>query len=148
MRTLGIVPARGGSKRIPHKNLEQVGGETLVSSTMMEAVWCRRLDALILSTDSPAIAWQGAMATYWSFNNINVGLHCRPEGTDGPMVDVLLGALAYGEEVFGQFDAVACVQPTSPFRIYQDIDAAINLLEFGRSKDERPVASVVSVNRD
>ena len=55
-RYLAIVPARGGSKRLPGKNLLPVGGKPLLGYTLEAARATRRLDAVVVSTDSEQIA--------------------------------------------------------------------------------------------
>src|ERR1043165_9838516 len=55
-RVLGIIPARGGSKGLPDKNIKPLGGIPLISRTIRTAVASGVLDALVVSTDSPEIA--------------------------------------------------------------------------------------------
>src|SRR5436305_2088204 len=55
-RYLGIVPARGGSKRLPGKNLLPLGGKPLLGHTLEAARAARRLSAVVVSTDSQQIA--------------------------------------------------------------------------------------------
>ena len=53
---LGVVPARGGSKRIPGKNLVALGGVPLIDYTLRAAAGAQRLGATVVSTDSEEIA--------------------------------------------------------------------------------------------
>ena len=121
MRVLGIIPARGGSKAIPRKNLVDLGGIPLLAWTAA-ASRASRLTHVVLSTDDDRIAEQG----------MTVGLDVpfrRPEAlaTDSASsIDVALHAL---DAVGGDFDAVMLLQPTTPFRTSGDIDDALDLLE-------------------
>ncbi len=121
MRTLGVIPARGGSTRIPRKNLELLGGIPLVYHALMH---CWHSEILrpycAVSTDSVDIA----MACAHEYRSPMVIE--RTCGSDGPMVDVLIEVLS---KVYGEYEAVCCVQPTSPFRDGRDIDACIEILE-------------------
>src|SRR3989344_7391879 len=56
IKILGIIPARGGSKSIPHKNIALLAGKPLIYYTIREAKKSRLLDAVIVSTDDPKIA--------------------------------------------------------------------------------------------
>ncbi len=125
MRTLGIVPARSGSKRIPRKNVRLLCGRPLLAYTAEAALRANWLTTVILSTDDDAIA--------------NIGRACglrvpfpRPAelATDGtPMLSVVQHALRAMEDLGEIFDAVCLLQPTNPLRRPQDIDACIELLE-------------------
>jgi len=56
MRNLAIIPARGGSKGIPNKNIAFVGGQPLIAWTIQAARSVSEIERVIVSTDSPAIA--------------------------------------------------------------------------------------------
>lgn len=135
MRVLGVIPARGGSKGIPGKNLVDLGGLPLLHWTTHAAL-ASGLSATVLSTDDEDIAEAGraagvdvpflrpdALATD-AASSIDVALHAldhvRGDAAPGHAVDGADGAT---------FDAVMLLQPTSPFRTAADIDAAIALLE-------------------
>jgi len=62
LEILGLVPARGGSKGIPGKNLAVLGGKTLVARAVESGLESRFVNRVILSTDSPAIAEEGHRA--------------------------------------------------------------------------------------
>ena len=126
---LGLIPARGGSKSIPGKNLVDLGGRPLIAWTI-EAALNSSLSKVIVSTDSIEIATVceslGAQVPFM-----------RPEkfSTDSSLsIDVVIHALDTLEE---NFDSVMLLQPTSPFRSVSDIDDAIKLLS--------EVDSVISV---
>lgn len=122
---LGVIPARGGSVGIPGKNLRELRGKPLMAYTIEAALGARRLGRVVVSTDDPRIAKvareHGAEAPF-----------LRPPGLaadDTPMIPVLAHALGAIDEAGTLFDAVACLQPTSPFRGARHIDEAIELFE-------------------
>lgn len=116
-RTVAIVPARGGSKGIPRKNLAPVAGKPLIAWTIDAARAARGLDRLAVSTDDPEIA---AVA-----RALGAEIVMRPAelaADDAPTLPVLRHALAaLGESP----DAVLTLQPTSPLRRAAHIEAAL-----------------------
>lgn len=135
---VGVIPARGGSKSIPRKNLAPLGGRPLLAWTADAALQSRRLARTILSTDSPEIAAAGrAMGIEAPF--------LRPHALaadDTPMLPVLLHALDHLEGQGIAPTALVLLQPTSPLRAARHIDEAIELFE--REHGE-VVVSVVEV---
>ena len=122
---LGVVPARAGSKRIPGKNLVALGGIPLIDYTLKAAAAARRLGAVVVSTDSEAIAARARSLSA-------VVPELRPAEIAGdlsPVVAALQHALAAFERTGSRVDAVVLLQPTSPFRTPEDIDRAIELFE-------------------
>lgn len=125
MRVLGIIPARGGSKGIPKKNITPLLGRPLIAYTARAAAKSERLDRVILSTDDDEIAKVAESL------GIEVPFRRPPELAldDTPMIDVLLDALERVETRGDRYDAIFCLQPTNPLRRSSDIDGAIELLE-------------------
>lgn len=127
MKVLGIIPARGGSKGIPGKNIRPLGGRPLLAWTAEAALAARRLSRVVLTTDDERIAEIGR----------GCGLEVpflRPAELamdDTPTLPVLQHAVAELEKAGDWFDAVCLLQPTSPFRRAGDIDGCIELLETG-----------------
>lgn len=138
MRTLGIVPARGGSRGIPRKNIRDLGGRPLIAYTAEAARAAKGLDRVVVSTEDAEIAEVAR----------GCGLEVpflRPEELardDTPMLPVVRHALDAMESGDGRFDAVCLLQPTSPFRRAEDIDACIVLLQ---DRDADAVVTVRSV---
>src|SRR6266550_5125500 len=137
---LGIVPARGGSKGVPGKNVRPLAGHTLLEYTARAARESGVLDRVILSTDAPAIADAGRLA----------GLEVpfmRPAALaadDTPMLPVVqhaLDALARGG---WSPDIVVLLQPTSPLRQAAHIRDAVTTLRETKSDS---VVTVVEVPR-
>jgi CMP-N,N'-diacetyllegionaminic acid synthase len=129
MDVLGLIPARGGSKGIPRKNLAPVGGRPLLAWTVDAARAASELTRVVVSTDDEEIA---AAA--------DVEVLRRPSGLaadDTPMLDVVRHALTELTP-----DVLVLLQPTSPLRRAEHVDGAVRLLlESGADS----VVSVVAV---
>lgn len=138
MNVLGIVPARGGSKGIPRKNLAAVGGRPLLAYTAAAALASRRLTRVVVSTDDREIA-EAARSL-----GLEVPFLRPPElaADETPMLAVLQHALRELKQGGFSADAVVLLQPTSPLRRAEHIDRALDLLE---STGADSVVSVVEV---
>jgi CMP-N,N'-diacetyllegionaminic acid synthase len=134
VRVAGVIPARGGSRRLPGKNLAVVGGRTLVRRALDTALASRVLHPVVLSSDDPAI-----LAEADGLDGVLALERPAALATDtARSLDVVLHALgALAEPV----DAVAIVQCTSPFTAPEDIAGAVGLLEASGA------GSVVTVSR-
>lgn len=137
MRTLGLIPARGGSRRIPRKNLAELGGTTLVRRALQTAVDSGVLDLVVLSSEDEEILAQA--------EGLDVVALRRPDelATDrASSYDVALHALRAVEAAGdGPFDALALMQCTTPFTAPEDVAGAVELLRAGGT------GSVVTVAR-
>jgi CMP-N-acetylneuraminic acid synthetase len=125
VNALGVIPARSGSKQIPHKNVFPLLGKPLLAYTCAAALQSRNLSRTILSTDSDAIADVGRAC------GIEVPF-LRPSEIardDTPMVDVLMHALSWLTREQGYTpEIIVLLQPTSPLRRASHIDEAVDLL--------------------
>lgn len=125
MTVLGIIPARGGSKGIPRKNIAPILGKPLLYYTAKAALSARKLDRVVLSTEDQEIAAIGR----------SLGLEVpflRPPDLakdDTPTLAVLQHIVKRLEADGASYDAVMILQPTSPLRRAVDIDGAIDFLE-------------------
>ena len=120
-----MIPARGGSKGIPRKNLAPLAGRPLIAYTIEAARLSRSLSRVIVSTDDEEIA---AIARW---NGADVPFLRPPELAldHTPMIDVLVDALGMlDQREQYRADVVVLLQPTSPFRRENHIDAAVDLL--------------------
>lgn len=120
----GIVTARGGSKGVPGKNVRPFLGRPLISRTIDEALASTELDRLIVSTDDDEIAAVSREA------GADVPFRRPAEFArdDSTTFDVLKHAATWLETESGvRLDAVVTLQPTSPFRRAEHIDAAVRL---------------------
>lgn len=119
---LGIITARGGSKGIPDKNIKICGGQPMIAWTIQAALQSKYLNDTILSTDSQKIA--DIAEDY----KLQVG-QLRPASlaTDtATSLDVIRHEIEqYEAATKQQVDIVVILQPTSPLRLSEDIDLAI-----------------------
>ena len=124
MRVLGVVPARGGSKGVPRKNLKLLGGVPLLQYTAEAALRAKTLDRVVLTTDDPEIANVGREL------GLDVPFMRPPElaGDDTPMLEVIRHVVTSIESATEPFDAICLLQPTTPFRSVATIDDCVSLL--------------------
>lgn len=125
MTVVGIIPARGSSKRLPAKNLRQFAGSPLIAQTCEAARNAGVLTACYVSTDSPEIA---SVARFYGVPTpvLRPAQLARDESPTFDAVRHLLEHLAQRGE---RYDAVMILQPTSPLRTAADIQAAWNVFE-------------------
>ena len=125
MRILAVIPARGGSKRVPGKNVRKLGNKPLINWTIESALNTPELSAIMVSTDDPQIAEiaQSAGATVPWLRPIKLATD------ESKSVDVAIHALDWYEKENGTVDGILLLQPTSPFRTYETIQKAIRLFE-------------------
>ncbi len=123
-RVLAVVPARGGSKGIPGKNLREVGGRSLVARCGDLCLALPWLDRAVLSTDDDAIAAAGIAA------GLDVPFRRPPElAGDGALsVDMWRHAWLQCERIDGRYDLSILLEPTSPLRQPADIEATVSAL--------------------
>lgn len=136
LRVLGVIPARGGSKSIPNKNVADLNGKPLIAYAIDGAKNSHFLDDFIVSTDSEEIA---SIARAYGANVPFI----RPANLstdDADSLGVMLHALQFMEDQRGEpYDAVVMLQPTTPFRKASWIDEALRRL------NESNLDSIVSV---
>ncbi len=134
MNILAIVAARGGSKRLPGKNIKLLGGRPLIAWTLEAAKLSGAFHAIVVTTDDLDIANAAQQCG-------GVMLHRRSAelSTDtATSYDVVMDVLNQYEAANGEVQGVMLLQPTSPFRTTESISRAVHL--FGTSK--APVVSV------
>lgn len=124
-RYLAIIPARGGSKRIPRKNIAFLAGKPLIAHTIEAALASVKLSEVVVSTDDEEIA---KTAVEWGAKVPVLRPKNLAEDTSAP-VDALLHMVRHVEQRGENVDAVVLLQPTSPFRTGTHIDEAVNLFE-------------------
>lgn len=117
--TLAIIPARGGSKGVPGKNIRVVGGKPLIAWTIAAAKQSEYIDRVILSSDDEAIIEQARLYEC-EIPFVREARLARDESTS---MDVILDAL----DRCPGYEWVVLLQPTSPLRSAHDIDQAIEL---------------------
>lgn len=129
MFSLGVIPARGGSKRLPGKNIRHLCGKPLIAWSILEANRSK-LDHIIVSTDDQRIA---NVATDWGADVPFI----RPAelATDeAKSVDVMVHAAKWCEDAMQRPDYIFLLQPTSPTRTSADINIALEVLDRNRSQ--------------
>jgi CMP-N-acetylneuraminic acid synthetase len=117
---LAVIPARGGSKRLPRKNLLDLAGKPLIAWTIEAAKQSKYIDHFLVSTDDEEIKIVSEQC--------GAEVLTRPAelATDNASsVEVVLHAI---NAQLKQYDYVILLQPTSPLRTAQHIDEAIELL--------------------
>ena len=118
-KVLGVIPARGGSKRVPRKNIVEVSGRPLLAWTIEQARASKYLDRIVLSTEDEEVA---RVAREWGCE-IPFLRPASLASDDAPGAAPAIHAL---EQLPG-YTYVVLLQPTSPLRQPRDIDAALEL---------------------
>ena len=122
-KIIAIIPARGGSKGLPKKNVKEIMGKPLIAWTIEQALASKYLDKIYVSTDNEEIKLisekYGAEVPF-----------LRPKvlaRDDSPTIDVIMHAINWFEKREEYFDIIVLLEPTSPLRKEDDIDNAIEL---------------------
>jgi CMP-N,N'-diacetyllegionaminic acid synthase len=123
MKVLAVIPARGGSKRVPGKNIRDLGGKPLVAWTIETARTVRGICDCIVSTDDAAIANAARMA-----DALVPWLRPAELATDvATSAEVCIHALDWYEGVNGSVDGVLLLSPTTPFRKVETVQTGIEM---------------------
>ncbi|KPK27758.1 MAG: CMP-N-acetlyneuraminic acid synthetase [Desulfobacterales bacterium SG8_35_2] len=132
---LTIIPARGGSKGVLRKNIRLLAGKPLIAWTIETAKACAFLHRIVVTTDDEETAdiavQYGAEVPF-----------LRPEslsGDDAKIVDVVSHTIEWYRAKGENFDLILLLQPTSPLRTKDDIEASFKLLA------EKNAKSIISV---
>lgn len=125
-RCIAVIPARGGSKSLPRKNILPLEGKPLIAHTILAARAANSIQRTIVSTESDEIA--EIARQYGAEIPFLRPLELAQDET--PTLPVLTNVLAQLEAAEGSKpEIVVVLQPTSPLRRAADIDAAVSLLE-------------------
>lgn len=131
MSNIAIITARGGSKRIPKKNIKEFCGKPIIAYSIEAAIESGLFDEVMISTDSEEIAEisikYGAKVPFY-----------RSEKTSGDYAttaDVLLEVLDVYKERGTEFDNLCCLYPTAPFVTAEKLRNAYGVLEKDLSVD-------------
>lgn len=136
MRVLAVVPARGGSKGVPRKNIRGLDGEPLIGHTLRTARHVDEIDLLVVSTDDDEIARISS--------GYDVEVVIRPANLASDTASTeqallyTLDALEANQQIF---DVVLVLEPTSPFRSTDTIRKAIAMVR------DRGMDSVLAVRK-
>lgn len=126
---IGIIPARSGSKRLPRKNLKELGGKPLLAHTIDQAKSAEILDDVLVSTDSDEIKRVARKFGGWVPFDRPKEL-ATDKATNNQVVKHALNWLAARDR---NYEIVCMLQVTSPFRTAHDIDEAINSLMYSKA---------------
>ncbi len=114
---LAIIPARGGSKGIPRKNIRYIGGKPLIAWTIEEAKKSRYIDRLILSSDDDEII---EVTKAWGCEvPFKRPIELAQDETPG------IASVLHALQLLPKYDYAILLQPTSPLRTVDDIDACL-----------------------
>lgn len=119
-KILGLVPARGGSKGIPRKNVRPIAGRPLIAWTIGAALGAERLSRVVVSSEDEEIL---AVARAWGADAPFV----RPAELARDETPGIAPALHALDALAESYEWLVLLQPTSPLRTSGDIDAAIAL---------------------
>lgn len=123
-KILAIIPARGGSKGVPRKNIKLLAGKPLIAYTIDAALKSKYLDRVIVSTDDDEIAM---ISKKYKANVVKRPEKLAMDNTPmQPVLEHIIGYLKKSENY--KSDIIVLLQPTSPLRTSQHIDEAINKL--------------------
>jgi pseudaminic acid cytidylyltransferase len=125
MNNLAIIPARGGSKRIPLKNIKIFLGKPIISYSIEAALNSQLFDEIIVSTDNEDIA------EISRHSGANVPFIRSAENSDdfATLSDVVFEVVNKYAEVGKNFENVCCILPTAPFITNQQLLDAFNKLK-------------------
>lgn len=135
MNIIGVIPARGGSKGVPRKNIKELAGKPLIQYTIDEAKKSNNLKRVIVSTEDEEIAQIS--------RDLGAEVIMRPEelaSNTAPTLPVIQHIVETLEKEGEKIDATMLLQPTTPFRTAEDIDKSVEMF-----KEKKP-DSLVSVD--
>ena len=124
MKTLAIIPARGGSKRIPKKNIKNFFGKPIIAYSIEAAKKSEIFNEIMVSTDDKEIA--DVAKKYGA----NVPFFRSKKNADdyATLTDVILEVLDEYKNIGQNFDVVACILPTAPLINHNNLTKAYDLL--------------------
>jgi len=151
MKTVCSICARGGSTGVPGKNIRPLLDKPLIAHTIEQALACPGIDAIFVSTDSPAIAEvaraHGAQVPFMRPDELATSTAAKI-----PVIEHLVTTL---EERGQAFDRIVDLDPTSPLRDVDDILACMAMLDevtdvviTGYESDKNPYFNMVEARQD
>jgi len=132
MKVLAVIPARGGSKGVPQKNIKELGDKPLVAHAIECAIQSTCVSKIVLSTDDEKIAVIG--------RQYDIDVLKRPAYLAEDNSNVVEAVEHVIKEYNEDFDLIVLLQPTSPLRTYSDLDHIVNLMI-----DKTEIDGVISV---
>ena len=139
LKILALIPARGGSKGLPRKNIKPLLGKPLIAWTIEQAKNSKYINRVVVSTDDEEIVRiskeYGAEVPF-----------LRPKELardDSPTIDAIMHTINWFKERGEFFDILVILEPTSPLRDTEDIDNCIEILL--KNKDAESVVSMAKL---
>ena len=125
MSSIAIITARGGSKRIPNKNIKEFCGKPIIQYSIEAAQMAGIFDEIMVSTDSPKIA------SVCKEFGVNIPFMRSEKNADdfATTSDVLMEVLEQYEKQGKYFDNVCCIYPTAPFVTAEKLQKGMKILE-------------------
>ena len=124
MTNIAIIPARGGSKRIPRKNIKEFCGKPIIAYSIEAAIKSNIFDEIMVSTDDDEIAEisksYGAKVPFYRSKELSSDMAMT--------VPVLIEVLGEYEKLDKHFDITCCIYPCAPFITPQKLEQGMNLL--------------------
>lgn len=140
-KVLALIPARGGSKGIPGKNIKLLCGHPLIAYTISAARKSRYIDDVVVTTDSEDIA--AAALRYGA--EVPFLRPAELSGDTSRSIDALVHARDVLTDLGREYDSIVFMQPTSPLRHSREVDEAIEVFY---SHGSLGLASVVEVTEN
>jgi len=124
-KVLGLIPARGGSKRLPRKNMLELRGKPLISWAIEAGRQSEFVDTVVVSTGDREIAQHAIL------EHVDEVID-RPEtlsSDEATTIDVIVHSLEWLLDNGQRFDHLILLQPTSPLRTAKEVDQAFRLIQ-------------------
>jgi CMP-N,N'-diacetyllegionaminic acid synthase len=135
LSVIAVIPARGGSKGLPGKNIRPLLGKPLIGWSIEQAFASKYIDEVVVSSDCPEI-----IEISRKFGaNVPFKRPAKLASDNSTTIDVLIHCLDWFEEKNKSFDILVLLEPTSPIREVSDIDNSLRILI---SKEQGSVVSV------
>lgn len=137
MKKIAIIPARGGSKRIPKKNIKEFCGKPIIAYGILEALKSEVFDEVMVSTDSEEIA---CIAEKYGAN-VPFLRSVNTSGDFSTTAEVIFEVLDRYREINMEFEYGMCIYPTAPFVTAEKIREAMELIQNRNAKIVLPVVA-------
>ena len=137
MKKIAIIPARGGSKRIPKKNIKEFCGKPIIAYGISEALKSEVFDEVMVSTDSEEIA---CIAEKYGAN-VPFLRSINTSGDFSTTAEVIFEVLDRYREINMEFEYGMCIYPTAPFVTAEKIREAMELIQNRNAKIVLPVVA-------
>jgi CMP-N,N'-diacetyllegionaminic acid synthase len=126
MRIIAVIPARGGSKSVPKKNIKLLGGKPLIAWPIDVAKQVEKIDRIIVSTDDEDI---GGIARQYGAEIYKRPAHLASD--EALVIDALRDLYRRLRSEGEKSDVMVLLEPTCPFRSAEDVKKCLDLLEYG-----------------